>query len=247
MVPGGRPRRILDEVRALAPRRAARRLAERRLGRSARRRATSTSSPRWRGASSRPGSPITCAGRESAATTCTTCCRCRTPRRPCATWPRASRACRSASAGASRSRTCRPTRASPADEMSEWEFLVAVAEAADCGILLDVNNVFVNACNHGFDARAYLDADPARARVPDPPGGPQRRGPAAHRHARRARLRRGLGALRARAAPHRARLDLIEWDDAHPAARGARSRRPRARARCWSRIWGRERAGRDAA
>jgi uncharacterized protein (UPF0276 family) len=48
-----------------------------------------------------------------------------------------------------------------ADEMSEWEFLTAVAEAADCGILLDVNNVFVNACNHGFDARAFLDAVPA--------------------------------------------------------------------------------------
>lgn len=47
-----------------------------------------------------------------------------------------------------------------ADEMSEWEFLVAVARAADCGILLDVNNVFVNACNHGFDARRYLDAIP---------------------------------------------------------------------------------------
>jgi uncharacterized protein (UPF0276 family) len=46
------------------------------------------------------------------------------------------------------------------DAMSEWEFLVAVAEAADCGILLDVNNVYVNACNHGFDARAYLDAIP---------------------------------------------------------------------------------------
>jgi uncharacterized protein (UPF0276 family) len=47
-----------------------------------------------------------------------------------------------------------------ADEMSEWEFLVAIAEAADCGILLDVNNVFVNACNHGFDPRAFLDAIP---------------------------------------------------------------------------------------
>jgi len=47
-----------------------------------------------------------------------------------------------------------------ADAMTEWEFLVAVAEAADCGILLDVNNVFVSAHNHGFDARAYLDAIP---------------------------------------------------------------------------------------
>jgi uncharacterized protein (UPF0276 family) len=46
------------------------------------------------------------------------------------------------------------------DGMSEWEFLVGVAEEADCGILLDVNNVYVNAWNHGFDARRYLDAIP---------------------------------------------------------------------------------------
>jgi len=48
--------------------------------------------------------------------------------------------------------------------MPEWEFLSAVAEQADCGILLDVNNVYVSAVNHGFDAAAYLDAVPA-ARV----------------------------------------------------------------------------------
>jgi uncharacterized protein (UPF0276 family) len=51
-----------------------------------------------------------------------------------------------------------------ADEMEEWEFVAAVAEEADCGILLDVNNVYVNAWNHGFDPRRYLDAIPA-ARV----------------------------------------------------------------------------------
>ena len=45
--------------------------------------------------------------------------------------------------------------------MTESEFLTAVCEAADCGILLDVNNVFVSAHNHGFDAGAYLDAVPA--------------------------------------------------------------------------------------
>jgi uncharacterized protein (UPF0276 family) len=51
----------------------------------------------------------------------------------------------------------------PASELSEWEFLGAVASEADCGILLDVNNVFVSAHNHGFDPVAYLDAvDPAR-------------------------------------------------------------------------------------
>ena len=45
-------------------------------------------------------------------------------------------------------------------EMAEWEFLGALARRADCGILLDVNNVFVSAHNHGFDARAYLRALP---------------------------------------------------------------------------------------
>jgi uncharacterized protein len=47
-----------------------------------------------------------------------------------------------------------------ADSMSEWEFVVGVLEEADCDLLLDVNNVFVNAWNHGFDARRYLDAVP---------------------------------------------------------------------------------------
>jgi len=36
--------------------------------------------------------------------------------------------------------------------------LAELAERADCGVLLDVNNVFVNAYNHGFDANAYVDA-----------------------------------------------------------------------------------------
>jgi uncharacterized protein len=45
--------------------------------------------------------------------------------------------------------------------LSEWEFLSAVAEEADCGILLDINNIFVNAFNHGFDAVHYIDSIPA--------------------------------------------------------------------------------------
>ena len=45
--------------------------------------------------------------------------------------------------------------------LSEWEFLRAVTEEADCGILLDINNIFVNAFNHGFSAEEYLDAIPA--------------------------------------------------------------------------------------
>jgi uncharacterized protein (UPF0276 family) len=43
----------------------------------------------------------------------------------------------------------------------EEDFLVEVARRSGCGILLDVNNVYVSARNHGFDARAYLDAIPA--------------------------------------------------------------------------------------
>ena len=45
--------------------------------------------------------------------------------------------------------------------MPEWEFLARLAEAADCGLLLDVNNVYVSSFNHGFDPRTYIDALPA--------------------------------------------------------------------------------------
>ncbi|NED13051.1 DUF692 domain-containing protein [Streptomyces sp. SID9124] len=45
-------------------------------------------------------------------------------------------------------------------EMSEPEFITAILEACDCGLLLDLNNLAVNAANHGFDAYAYLDALP---------------------------------------------------------------------------------------
>lgn len=49
-----------------------------------------------------------------------------------------------------------------ADEMDEHQFLVEMATRADCGILLDVNNVYVSAYNHGFDARAYIAALPSQ-------------------------------------------------------------------------------------
>jgi uncharacterized protein (UPF0276 family) len=45
--------------------------------------------------------------------------------------------------------------------MPEWEFLARLAEDADCGLLLDVNNVYVSAFNHRFDANTYVDAIPA--------------------------------------------------------------------------------------
>jgi uncharacterized protein (UPF0276 family) len=44
--------------------------------------------------------------------------------------------------------------------LTEWEFLAAVANEADCAILLDVNNIYVSAYNHGFDIAHYLDGIP---------------------------------------------------------------------------------------
>lgn len=43
----------------------------------------------------------------------------------------------------------------------EWEFLAAVSARSGCGILLDVNNIYVSAKNHGFQATDYIDAIPA--------------------------------------------------------------------------------------
>lgn len=45
-------------------------------------------------------------------------------------------------------------------EMSEIEFLTELARRSGCGLLLDVNNVYVSAANHGYDAAAYVDAFP---------------------------------------------------------------------------------------
>jgi len=45
--------------------------------------------------------------------------------------------------------------------LTEWEFISQIAERADCGILLDVNNVYVSSRNHGFDPRTYIAALPA--------------------------------------------------------------------------------------
>lgn len=50
--------------------------------------------------------------------------------------------------------------AAPLAEMSEIEFLNAVLTEADCDLLLDINNVYVNSVNHGYDAEAFL------ARIP---------------------------------------------------------------------------------
>jgi uncharacterized protein (UPF0276 family) len=48
-----------------------------------------------------------------------------------------------------------------ASTMPEWEFIARMAEDADCGLLLDVNNVYVSSFNHGFDPYEFIDAIPA--------------------------------------------------------------------------------------
>lgn len=50
--------------------------------------------------------------------------------------------------------------AAPGREMDEAEFLRQVLQAADCDLLLDINNIHVNSVNHGYDAAAFLDAMP---------------------------------------------------------------------------------------
>ena len=47
--------------------------------------------------------------------------------------------------------------------MNEWEFVAAVARRTGCRLLVDVNNIYVSAINHGFDAETYLDAIPPAA------------------------------------------------------------------------------------
>ncbi len=44
--------------------------------------------------------------------------------------------------------------------LTEWDFLAQLAQRAGCGVLLDVNNIYVSACNHGFDPHVYLRAIP---------------------------------------------------------------------------------------
>jgi hypothetical protein len=102
------------------------------------------------------------------------------------------------------------------DAMPEAEFLTAVCETADCGILLDVNNVFVSAHNHGWSAEAYLDAVPAERVFQLHLAGHSQSGPLkidSHDHA----VCDEVWALYARAIRRLGPVStLIEWDDQIP-------------------------------
>ncbi len=49
----------------------------------------------------------------------------------------------------------------PGKEMDEIDFLNLVVEEADCGLLIDINNIYVNSVNHGYDAEKFVSAIPA--------------------------------------------------------------------------------------
>lgn len=103
-----------------------------------------------------------------------------------------------------------------ADELDEWTFLAELAERADCGVLLDVNNVFVSAHNHGFDARAYLDAIPAERIFQIHLAGHSESGPLlvdTHDHPVKDEVWALYERLIARTGPV---STLIEWDDRLP-------------------------------
>ena len=101
--------------------------------------------------------------------------------------------------------------------VTEWEFLDALAARADCGLLLDVNNVHVSAQNHGFDSAAFVDGVPA-ARVGQLHVAGHRREPThlldTHDHP----VRDEVWQLYATAVRRFGAVStLVEWDDEIPA------------------------------
>ena len=104
-----------------------------------------------------------------------------------------------------------------ADEIDEWTFLAELAERADCGLLLDVNNVYVSAHNHGFDAHRYLDSIPAHRIFQIHLAGHSQSGPLlidTHDHP----VKDDVWALYERVIARIGPVStLIEWDDRIPA------------------------------
>jgi uncharacterized protein (UPF0276 family) len=100
--------------------------------------------------------------------------------------------------------------------MTEWEFISAIAEEADCGILLDINNIYVSAFNHRFDANDYIDAVPIERVVQYHLAGHSDHGTYlldTHDHP----IRDEVWALYERAARRFGEVaTLVEWDDNIP-------------------------------
>lgn len=104
----------------------------------------------------------------------------------------------------------------PCDEMTEWDFVTQVVRRAGCDLLLDVNNIHVNAVNHGYDAKRFVEAiDPDRVAEIHLAGHERIGGRLVDTHA--ARVAGPVWALYrqvvARIGP---RPTLVEWDAAIP-------------------------------
>ena len=122
--------------------------------------------------------------------------------------------------------------------MPEWEFLARLAEEADCGLLLDVNNVYVSAFNHGFD-RERVRRRASRPTAWCSTTWPATRNKGTHiidTHSDHAMPE--VWDLYARAVrAHGPRVDALRMGRGHPRVRG-RARRgaegaPRIARRCW--------------
>src|SRR3569833_1994008 len=116
-------------------------------------------------------------------------------------------------------------------EKTEWEFLAELARRADCGILLDVNNIFVSAHNQGFDPHDYLDGIPGeRVGQIHLAGHTAQDGLLIDTHD--GKVRAEVWALYAEAmARFGMRSTMIEWDAREPPCRVSRWPRAMARAR----------------
>ena len=113
--------------------------------------------------------------------------------------------------------------------MTEWEFLAELTRRSGCGILLDVNNVYVSARNLGFDPLEYLRGHPGRAGRLLPPGRPQRQGEVPPRQPRPRGAGRRLGPLPRGAAPLRPGAVAGRVGRRHPAAGRGGGREPARR------------------
>jgi uncharacterized protein (UPF0276 family) len=116
--------------------------------------------------------------------------------------------------------------------LPEWEFLTAVAQEADCAILLDINNIFVNAFNHHFDPVRYIDSVPAEHVVQFHLAGHSDHGTYlldTHDHP----IRPEVWALYEHAVRRFGRVStLIEWDDNIPEFEVLAATADEARRRC---------------
>ncbi len=112
--------------------------------------------------------------------------------------------------------------------MPEWEFVAELARRSGCGLLFDVNNVFVSATNHGFDPRAYLAAIPPGSVWQFHLAGPSEMGPLlvdTHDHPVRPEVwelyREAVGLFGEVSS-------LVEWDDHIPDLAVVRAERDKA-------------------